>query len=117
MSDRYDDAPPVRCIEVARRPDGWITVALDGERVWKRYTRDQSFTAVLVGFMANRSPAVPKSRLAYHECQLLGPWRSGSRVRWCRKNAIEVPLPAAGDPPTVWTPTFGARSTDALSVF
>lgn len=110
MSRSLDEAPPVKRIEVERRSDGWITVSLDGERVWKRFTRDPAFNVARVGFYSNQSPAVPKSRLAFDSVHLLGPWRAGKRAQWFGRNKIDVPIPAAGEPPAVWTLHGGVQT-------
>jgi hypothetical protein len=109
VSRHYEDAPPVQRIEVERR-DGWIIVSLDGERVWKRLTRDPAFHTARVGFYSNQSPAVPKSRIAFQEVHLLGPWRAGKRAQWFGRNRIDVPIPGPGEPPVVWTLHGGVQS-------
>lgn len=104
--EAHDAAPLVRQIEVSRESD-WIIVRLDGEPVWKRYTRDPVFDRVRVGFSANRSPQVPKSRLAFTTCFLLGSWRASGQAAWYARNCVDVPIPAEGEPPTVWSRTSG----------
>lgn len=100
MTDRYDAAPPVQEIIVERAGD-WILVRLDGKLAWKRLTRDPAFTRARVAFYSNRSPSVPKSRMAFSKVILGGNWHPGADWRFHR-NAIDLPLPAAGELPTVW---------------
>jgi hypothetical protein len=101
VTDRYDAAPPVQEITIERAGD-WILVRLDGEVVWKRLTRDPAFTRARVAFMSNRSPAVPKSRLAFNTVLLGGDWRPGGYWHF-NHNSVDLPIPAAGEPLTRWT--------------
>lgn len=94
---RYDDLPPVQRVTIERTKAGWILVSLDGVRVWKRYTRDRRFTRAMIGWYANQSPSVPKSREAFEAVHLGGDWRAGKRWFWHARNGCEVALPPPGE--------------------
>jgi len=90
VTDRYDAEPPVSSIQAWRERD-WVLVALDGEVVWRRLTRDRAFTQAQVRFQSHRSPSVPKSRLAFHDVELRGDWRlPRSAGHW--NNSDTVPI-------------------------
>lgn len=117
MSDAYDQAPPVESIQAWRDGD-WVLVALDGEVVYRRLTRDRAFTHARVEFAANRSPSYPKSSLSWIG---RGPW--GSRgVTLCgdwrtphRGNSDTVPIHEGPDRGPSWAPyPAGKSGTHAL---
>lgn len=98
MSSHYDNASPVQQIECWREGP-WVLVALDGETVYRRFTRDPAFTNAWVIFYSNQSPSVPQSRVAYQRVELRGSWRFARRDGFYN-NRIGVPiLPARG---VVW---------------
>jgi hypothetical protein len=114
VSDRLDAEPVVQQIE-AWRDAGWIFVALNGETVWKRFTRDTAFTQVKVRFYSNRSPAVPRSRAAFDTVFPLGSWRAGSRAQW-GSNAVTVPIADERGPMfTATGQVIGAPSRSVIS--
>lgn len=116
MPDQYDDAPPVRTIQAWREGD-WVLVALDGEVVWRRLTRDRAFTHARVEFMANRSPSYPKSRLSWiggrgaiyggrgQGVTLCGSWRTPGRG-----NSDTVPIHDGEGRGPEWTPSAAGKS-------
>lgn len=118
MAQTEADPPPIRKIEAWREGD-WILLALDGEIVWRRLTRDRAFTHVLPGFWWSECTPRPPSRCDFqaHLTVLFGSgWRPPYRQS---SKGSKIPiLPSRGyvEPPLASTtsPVFAAEPFDGI---
>jgi len=87
-TDRVFTAADVK----AWRKGNWYFVTLAGELIFKRYTRDESFTEAWVLFQANQSPDHRKDLKHLDRVELRGAWPIDSyRAHWMR-NRLSVPI-------------------------
>lgn len=81
----------------AWRDGRWYFVTLGGELVYKRYTRDESFTEAWVLFRDNQSPSLPQTGKNFDRVLLQGPWKT-SRSQYGYGNKIMVAIERPGAP-------------------
>lgn len=94
------DQPLVKVLTVERTRSGWTIVRLDGETVWRRFTRDPAFTRFWVLWPSSGSP-VRHTLPAYRGVQLGGAWRPVARGYGVGvQGGVEFALPPVGE---TWT--------------
>lgn len=76
----------------AWREGPWVLVALAGEIVLRRLTRDPAFTHAVAIFNEGRSPAYPKNRQRFVRAELTGAWQRGRYRGPSGANRIQVPI-------------------------
>lgn len=59
----------------AWRRGNWYLVSLAGKLIYRRYSRDRSFTHAAVIFNGSRSPEYPKQLKHLSGVELVGDWR------------------------------------------
>ena len=82
----------------AWREGPWVLVALAGEIVLRRLTRDPAFTHAVAIFEESRSPAYPKNRQHFVRAELTGAWQRGRYRGPSGPNRIQVPITSKESP-------------------